>query len=148
MSDKIKFCKNCRNNMTPNFYGYMPNSKDICPVCKNKVVEINLTDEDYWIIRHVSKDVNFLEAMIKLHNDDIIEYQTKMSQFRANDQCYQEKHNNQKQNSSNIPKCPTCGSTNIEKISVGKKMKGSFLFGVLSSDVRNTMYCKNCGYKW
>lgn len=48
----------------------------------------------------------------------------------------------------NIPKCPTCGSTNIEKISVGKKMRGSFLFGVLSSDVRNTMHCKNCGYKW
>lgn len=47
-----------------------------------------------------------------------------------------------------IPKCPTCGSTNIEKISVSKKMKGSFLFGFLSSDVRNTMHCKNCGYKW
>lgn len=49
---------------------------------------------------------------------------------------------------SNQPKCPTCGSTNIEKISVGKKMKGSFLFGFLSSDVRNTMHCKNCWYKW
>lgn len=49
---------------------------------------------------------------------------------------------------TNQPKCPTCGSTNIEKISVGKKMKGSFLFGVLSSDVRNTMHCKSCGAKW
>lgn len=51
-------------------------------------------------------------------------------------------------NQSNQPKCPTCGSTNIEKISVSKKAFGGFLFGVFSSDVRNTMHCKNCGAKW
>lgn len=49
---------------------------------------------------------------------------------------------------ANIPKCPTCGSTNIEKISVGKKIGGSMLFGIFSSDARNTMHCKNCGAKW
>lgn len=48
----------------------------------------------------------------------------------------------------NIPKCPTCHSTNIEKISFGKKAVGAGLFGIFSSDVRNTMHCKNCGYKW
>lgn len=47
-----------------------------------------------------------------------------------------------------IPKCPTCGSTNIEKISVSKKAFGGAMFGIFSSDVRNTMHCKNCGYKW
>ena len=48
----------------------------------------------------------------------------------------------------NIPKCPTCGSTNIEKISTSKKVGGAMLFGLFSSDVRNTMHCKNCGAKW
>ena len=48
----------------------------------------------------------------------------------------------------NIPKCPTCGSTNIEKISTGSKMVGAAMLGILSSDVRNTMHCKNCGAKW
>ena len=47
-----------------------------------------------------------------------------------------------------IPKCPTCGSTNIEKISLGKKAVGGALFGLFSSDVRKTMYCQKCGYKW
>lgn len=46
------------------------------------------------------------------------------------------------------PKCPTCGSPNIEKISVGKKIFGGAMFGLFSSDVRNSMRCKNCGYKW
>lgn len=47
-----------------------------------------------------------------------------------------------------IPKCPTCSSTNVEKISIGKKAVGGAMFGVLSSDIRNTMHCKNCGAKW
>lgn len=52
------------------------------------------------------------------------------------------------QQPSNVPHCPVCNSTNIEKISLGKKAKGSFLFGFFSSDVRNQMHCKDCGYKF
>lgn len=48
----------------------------------------------------------------------------------------------------NIPKCPTCGSTNIEKISAGKKLAGSMLFGLFSKDAKSTFHCKNCNYKW
>ena len=48
----------------------------------------------------------------------------------------------------NLPKCPTCGSENIEKISNTSKATGGFLFGIFSSDVRKTLHCKNCGYKW
>lgn len=49
---------------------------------------------------------------------------------------------------NNTPKCPTCGSLQVEKISTGKKVVGGALFGLFSSDVRNTMYCKSCGCKW
>lgn len=49
---------------------------------------------------------------------------------------------------ASMPKCPTCGSTNIEKISLTKKALGGAMFGILSSDVRKTMHCKKCGYKW
>lgn len=48
----------------------------------------------------------------------------------------------------NMPKCPTCGSLNVEKIPVGKKVVGGAMFGLFSSNVRNTMCCRNCGYKW
>ena len=47
-----------------------------------------------------------------------------------------------------VPKCPTCGSTNVERISTTSKVIGGALFGLFSSNVRNTMHCKNCGYKW
>ena len=48
----------------------------------------------------------------------------------------------------NTPKCPTCGSTNIEKISTTKKAFGFVAVGVFSSNFGKTMHCKNCGYKW
>ena len=48
----------------------------------------------------------------------------------------------------NVPKCPTCGSTKIQKISGTKRWITTGLFGLASSNVGKTMECKNCGYKW
>lgn len=48
----------------------------------------------------------------------------------------------------NIPKCPTCGSTNVEKISTAKKAFGFAMVGLFSSNLGKTMHCRNCGYKW
>lgn len=47
-----------------------------------------------------------------------------------------------------VPRCPTCSSTNIQKISLTSKAIGGAAFGIFSSNIRNTMKCKNCGYKW
>lgn len=50
-------------------------------------------------------------------------------------------------NGSN-PKCPTCGSPNIQKISLGNKAVGGAMFGIFSNNVRKTFICKDCNYKW
>ena len=47
-----------------------------------------------------------------------------------------------------LPKCPTCGSTRIHKISLASKAIGGYMWGIFSSNVRNTFECYNCGYKW
>lgn len=47
-----------------------------------------------------------------------------------------------------VPKCPTCGSPDIEKISGTSKAVSFALFGVFSSKVRHQFKCKNCGYEW
>lgn len=70
-----------------------------------------------------------------------------MNQFKAN--LKQQKNNEQAaQQDTNTPHCPTCGSTNVEKISVGKKVVGGAMFGLFSSNVRKTMVCRNCGFKF
>ena len=113
---------------------------DVCPICKSTDWE----DADLIILKEISNDKDFLEAMIELKKKDPIEYQLKMSQFKAN----LKQQENSKVEEDNRPKCPTCGSTNVEKISLGKKAVGGALFGLFSSDIRKTMHCKNCGAKW
>lgn len=49
---------------------------------------------------------------------------------------------------TSVPKCPTCGSTNVEKISTAQKAIGFALVGLFSSNFGKTMHCKDCGYKW
>ena len=165
----VKFCANCSENknslmadISPQFEKFYAGftvcfkqdslkNDTKCPMCgKEGLIDSGITENDLNDIGLVSNyNRQLLESMIKLHNEDIIEYELKMSQFR--NQLEQKRANERarrQQQTQNMPKCPTCGSTNIEKISVGKKIGGSFLFGIFSSDVRNTMHCKDCGVKW
>lgn len=50
--------------------------------------------------------------------------------------------------SKNIPKCPTCGSTNVHPISSGKKTLGFITVGVFSSSFGKSYECDDCKYKW
>lgn len=116
---------------------------NVCPMCheKNSYIEEYIMD-----IKRISNDPDFIQAMTKLHDEDPIEYQLKMSQFKAN--LKQQEQVQESRAEENKPRCPTCGSTNIEKISLGKKAVGGALFGIFSSNVRKSMHCKSCGYKW
>lgn len=48
----------------------------------------------------------------------------------------------------NMPKCPTCGSTNIKKIGTMSKIVGASMFGLFSKAAMSQFRCGDCGYKW
>ena len=53
------------------------------------------------------------------------------------------------QQAAQVPKCPSCGSSDCEKISVRNKMGTAALFGLFAVGHLNKTYrCKNCGTKW
>jgi len=55
----------------------------------------------------------------------------------------------ERKDDGNLPKCPTCGSTNIEKISTGTKVGAAALFGLFAlAKISKTFKCRNCGYQW
>lgn len=62
-------------------------------------------------------------AMVELKNNDIIEYNLKMSKFR--NQVNQQKQ----QQESNVPKCPKCGSTSIATGARGVNLTWGFMGG-------------------
>ena len=119
---------------------YLNNSQIKCSHCNSENTEIinsSITMGEYFKICNISKNGNFIKTMIELYDTDTIEYQLKMQQF-----------NNQNQNMSNTPKCPTCGSTNIQKISASAKLGGAMMFGIFSKTAKSQWKCRNCGSKW
>lgn len=50
--------------------------------------------------------------------------------------------------SLNKPKCPTCQSTNLKKISVTSKVMNTAIFGLFGAKRYKTFHCNNCGYEW
>ena len=48
-------------------------------------------------------------------------------------------------NSKSVPKCPTCQSTNIRKISVLSKAGSVAMWGIFSQKVKKQWHCNNCG---
>ena len=49
---------------------------------------------------------------------------------------------------SNLPTCPTCGSTNVQKISGLSRAAHGYMFGLFSKTAKSQFCCKNCGYKF
>ena len=148
---QLKLCNKCRINNESHCCGYIGWLKDdcySCPICGGNLEDTIISKDDYKIIDSISDDVQFLEAMIDLKKKDLIEYQLKMSQFKAN-----LKQQEQVQESSKVeenkPKCPTCGSTDLSKISGMKKAAKVGFFGIFGAgDLGKTWKCNNCGSKW
>lgn len=47
-----------------------------------------------------------------------------------------------------VPKCPVCGSPDLEKIGTASKVLDVAFWGFASGKVKKTFHCNNCGYEW
>lgn len=149
MSDYIKVCLNCKRTNSkeyPTLAGFydvfkIP-SDNICYFCGNKLIDSEFTEEEFKIIKKISCNKDFLQAMIDLKEKDIIEYTAKLNQFKS--QVIEQKNNE----TDNRPKCPTCGSTKLSKVSTISKAGSVALWGLFSQKVKKTWHCGNCGYEW
>lgn len=77
--------------------------------------------------------------MIELKQKDIIEFKTKIAQFKVQVDAQEERERQEK----NKPKCPKCGSTSLATVNKGY----SFLTGFLGSG-KPMNVCQSCGHKW
>ena len=147
----MKICPKCR--------GLYFDQDQQCDNCKIELLDkddFNTTLGEYYQMNHSQRVANRYnpqyEIVCKYQFPEIYEYNEQKSQQkyealqRRAQQKRIEKERIEKQ--QNTPKCPTCGSTNIEKISATKKAVGFVAVGIFSSNFGKTMRCKQCGYKW
>lgn len=122
--------------------GYETNDENIieCPQCLCDDVFVSSEEEEE--LMKLSNDRKFTNAMIKLHDEDPIEYQLKMSQFKANLK-QQKQAQVSKRESKDLIHCPKCGSTSI---TTGARGVNNF-WGLLGAS-KTVNRCGNCGYTW
>lgn len=48
----------------------------------------------------------------------------------------------------NKPKCPTCQSINIKKVSTTSRVINTAIYGIFGTKRYKTFHCNNCGYEW
>ena len=136
LTDLITICSNCDMKYHRGLDGTL--NINMCTECGSPLIHTPLTAEENFLIERVSKDRNFLLAMIDLKKNDIIEFETKISIYREQakkDGCYGKP--------KNIATCPKCGSTSITAGQRGF----SLLTGFIGSG-KTVNRCANCGYKW
>lgn len=110
-----------------------------------KLIDNNQFNGEITLAMYENKIFDIVEAstfeeVIKFNNNEIpTDYNECLKRMQES---------NSRRVNANVPKCPTCGSTRIQKISVSKKALGVFGFGLLSKTARNQFECKKCGYKW
>lgn len=149
MSKYLRFCPNCnskdpeyKHKIRGRYSTYLDENNYTCEVCGEKVIDLSMPSDDYNIIVDISSDPVFINAMIELHDKDIIEYNLKMSQFRTQVQ------QQQRAEESNKPHCPHCQSTNIKPIS-GLNRAGSIaMWGIFSKKINKSFECLDCKYTW
>lgn len=158
--DEIMYCEKC------GFVGHILFSKK-CKNCKTKM-KILTEDMKYkyhifvedWI--EISKEemahrkdnfvTNELQSnplfSIEEYNKQInkqIEIENEISEYQKKKQLEIQSKNLQTMNNNNcVLKCPTCGSTNIKKISTVNRMVSTGLFGLASSKIGKQWHCNNC----
>lgn len=118
--------------------------------CKEIIQEINNANM-------ISKKKLLKDSTYKMVYDSIINKQRDYfnpcitnSNSESNEEYFDriKKHTIIKPEKLSIPKCPTCGSTNIRKMSGIERGASIATFGIFSKKINKTFKCGNCGYTW
>lgn len=138
LTDEVWLCSN-RKCDSARYLNPCEENNSNCSFCNSEMIKTPLLVEEYAYITLISEDRDFIDAMIELKQKDIIEFKTKIAQFKAQVDAEEDRKRKEK----NQPKCPKCGSTNITAGQRGY----SFWTGFLGSN-KTVNRCSNCGHTW
>ena len=104
------------------------NQKDEAIKYIQPIVEYNRQIAEMIVDNYIHENINHINE----HQTIIQNYQTQK----------------QSRDFLNKPKCPTCNSTNLKKISTTSKVVNTAVFGLFGTKRFKQFHCNNCGYEW
>lgn len=140
ISDKSTQCIHC---------GFPLNKTDNRNICVINNKEIDLSD----LLPLILKDDDMVQTLMKIRQKCDLQLKDAKNLYNIilHDKEVPKEYNcmvDFSLQTSNEPKCPTCNSTNIKKISGLSKASSVAMFGIFSQKVKKQMHCNNCGYEW
>lgn len=137
----LQYCEKCQIHYFPDFdNNLLPTS---CAKCNSSLIDAGFDYDKYKQLPKTKKCNNckrkYPKRFIKCPR--CYEQLVKLSTTNKN-------ANNTSKTEVNIPKCPTCGSTNIQRITVGEKIVSGAVWGLFSNKIHKSFMCNNCKYMW
>ena len=119
----------------------------ICPFCGHKLIDTKFPHDDYYLIGEVTDwNRQVLDIMMELYEKDPTEYQLKRKQFIQQQE--ELEWIREQERKSYLPHCPTCGSTDIKKISGTERAMSIIALGIFSNKINKSYKCLNCKCTW
>lgn len=119
-----------------------------CPFCGAELIDGQKIDQG--LSHTIARENEVIQNYIHGNPEKEVLYQKRKQSEQRQADALAAKRDAQKAARVNtcVPKCPTCGSTDVQLISTASRLGSALLFGLGSSKIGKTMECKNCGYKW
>lgn len=121
----------------------------------------HLAKEKLWYGKMTNEQKNFF---IKKLQDKYVKYgarfdknkenifKTKDKKYKniasANKSAQERREREHAEREATRPRCPTCHSTDIKRITIDQKIGGFLLLGVFSQKAKRQFHCNHCGYEW
>lgn len=137
----LYYCEKCGGTGVLDF--------DVCVQCGSHNSYKSVPDEyvDDYAIKDDLK-AEFIENIVKSSPNFEQECWDRREAFKEIQKHNDELLENDKVKQANVPKCPTCQSANLKKITATSKAMNTAMFGLFGTKRHKTFHCDNCGYEW
>lgn len=149
MEKHVKYCPYCKKYQPSTFYD--------CAFCLRKLwllkdwEETEDEEKEDWLKYPMpAKDISGIDSdLVKKNQNEATAYDTKIK-AEIQEKLDEERRKAEEEAAKPIytPRCPTCGSPDLEKIGTASKVLDVAFWGFASGKVKKTFHCNNCGYEW
>lgn len=115
------------------------------PLRSTPIIQENINGKYYDVTFLSDTNIPLIRKVIKLNeitNCGLVQAKEIAQKYHI------EQESSKPKEEDNRPKCPTCGSTNLSKVSTMSKAGSVFMWGLFSQKVKKTWHCNNCKYEW
>jgi hypothetical protein len=149
MEKHVKYCPYCKKYQPSTFYD--------CAFCLRKLwllkdwEETEDEEKEDWLKYPMpAKDISGMDSdLVKKNQNKATAYDTKIK-AEIQEKLDEERRKAEEEAAKPVytPKCPTCGSPDLEKIGTASKVLDVAFWGFASGKAKKTFHCNNCGYEW